>query len=322
MDSRLLRTLSFEQFAIDHLVDHTQRYRLDFDAAFPFAIKLFSYENTTGPYPMNWHERLELFIPLSGSGEFVNGDHRIPFEAGDTLVIDNLKLHGLSEFSGTSPRAMVITFMPEFVYTLGSPLCDSLFLAPFYRPLGSPPSVLRRSDAAAPALEHAMSQLVQCFFSPAGDAQRHAGCKAFLLQVLYVLLSRAGEAGASRSEHLRRQEQSKRLGQLHEFLLANFDQKVPIAKAAAIAGMSESKFMRYFRTVTGETFVAYLTRLRLERAAQLLEEGSLSIAEIATAVGFSDQSYFDRLFRRHFGKTPTEIRRNDSRVIPLRLRGA
>jgi AraC-like DNA-binding protein len=309
VDSRLLRTLPFEEFAIDHLVDHRKRYHLEFDPAFPFAIKVYSLDSASGPFPLNWHERLELFIPLSGSGEFVNGDHRTAFDAGDVLVIDTMKLHGLADFRGRKRRAMVVTFMPEFVYTLGAPMCDSVFLTPFYRAAGQPPAIVSNSDPLAPALEEALSRLAQCYFMTSDLLQRQAGCKAFLLQVLYFLVARTGTGESTRSEYLRRQEQSQQLGRLHEYLLERFDQKVSIAQAASIAGMSESRFMRYFRTVTGETFVAYLNRLRLERAAQLLDEGDLSIADIAMAVGFSDQSYFDRLFRRHFGRTPSEVRR-------------
>jgi AraC-like DNA-binding protein len=308
VDTRLTRSLVFEKFAIDHLVDSRKRYRLDLEPAFPFAMKLFSYETAAGPFPLNWHERLELFMPLSGAGEFHNGDHRIPFEAGDILVVDNLKLHGIANYRGKQRRAIVITFLPEFVYALGSPLCDSLLLTPFYRAVGAPPAVVHGPERPE-GLDEAVSRLVQCYLEPADGLQRQTGCKVFLVQLLYCLIMWAGESRATRSEWMRRQEESESLGRLHAYLLAHFDQKVSIAQAASLMSMSESKFMRYFRTVTGETFVSYLTRLRLERAAQLLEESALSIAEIATAVGFSDQSYFDRVFRRHFGRTPISTRR-------------
>lgn len=309
VNARLTRSLVFEEFAIDHFVDNKKRYHLNLDPAFPFAIKLFSYEAAAGPFPLNWHERLELFMPLSGAGEFHNGEHRIPFEAGDLLVVDNLKLHGIAGYRGKQRRAMVITFLPEFVYTLGSPLCDSLLLTPFYRAPDAPPAILRRSEHLPDGLDEAVSRLVQCYLAPGDGLQQQIGCKVFLVQLLYYLVTLIGESRATRSEYMRRQEESERLGRLHAYLLAHFDQKVSITQAASLVSMSESKFMRYFRTVTGETFVSYLTRLRLERAAQMLEENSLSIAEIASAVGFSDQSYFDRVFRRHFGRTPISHRR-------------
>jgi AraC-like DNA-binding protein len=56
------------------------------------------------------------------------------------------------------------------------------------------------------------------------------------------------------------------------------------------------------------TLVAYLTHVRLAQATRLLRETSLTIAEIATAAGFADQSYFDKRFKRAFGQTPKEFR--------------
>lgn len=65
--------------------------------------------------------------------------------------------------------------------------------------------------------------------------------------------------------------------------------------------------MKYFNAATGETFVSYLTRLRVERAMQMLEESAKAIAEIAAAGGF-DQSYFDKMFRRYFERVPRDVR--------------
>jgi AraC-like DNA-binding protein len=305
---RLARSLPFENFAIDHLVDRNGRYHMELDPSFPFAIKLFSYDGCTGPYPLNWHERLELFIPISGEGEFVNGDHCLGFSAGDILIIDTMRPHGLADFRGRKRRSIVITFSPEFIYSVGSPMCDSLFLVPFQTPTQITPCVIRRSDRLAPPIWNALARLVDCYFSRDDGIRYQAGCKALLLQVLYYLGIHAGSS-VTRSEYLRRQEQSQLMGKLHDYLSTHFDQKVSITKAATLLGMSESKFMRYFRTMTGETFVSYLTRLRLERAAVLLEESQLSIGDIAASVGFSDQSYFDRVFRRSFGKSPRELRR-------------
>ena len=82
------------------------------------------------------------------------------------------------------------------------------------------------------------------------------------------------------------------MGALHEYLLANVSEKISVRTAASLVNMSDSTFMKYFKRVTGETYVSYLTRLRLERAAELLENTNKPIAEISYAVGFPDQSCF------------------------------
>jgi AraC-like DNA-binding protein len=62
--------------------------------------------------------------------------------------------------------------------------------------------------------------------------------------------------------------------------------------------MSVPQFVRLFKKVAGMSFVSYLIHVRLSRAVRLLKETSLTIAQIACEVGFSDQSYFDRHSRK------------------------
>lgn len=309
MFNQLVRRLPFEPFVIDHEIDPKRRYRLDLDPKFPFAIKLFAYDQTLPPFPLNWHERLELFMPIAGCGTFAMGDVRVEFKADDVLIVNNMKLHGLVDFRGQVRRAVVITFLPSFVYSLGSPLCDAVFLTPFYWEDASPPPIIRFNDRLAPALYDALRRLVACYFNPSPGIQFQAGCKAYLLEVLYILTAQFGRAQMIHSEYLKKQEQSQLLGALHEYLLSHYSEKVWVATAAGIVNMSESKFMKYFKRATGETFLSYLTRLRLERAAQLLEETDWLIAQIANEVGFADQSYFDKIFRRHFHRSPRDMRR-------------
>ena len=72
--------------------------------------------------------------------------------------------------------------------------------------------------------------------------------------------------------------------------------------------MSQPQFMKTFKKVAGMTLVAYLNHVRLANGSRLLRETGLTIAEIANAVGFSDQSYFDKRFKRAFGRTPSSFR--------------
>jgi AraC-like DNA-binding protein len=314
MFSRQMRRFPFEPFATDQHADPKRRYHLELDRRFPFAIRLISYDDITPPFPLSWHERLELFVPCNGHGEFLMGETRVAFSPGDVVVVDNMKLHGIVKHHGTARRAMVITFMPEFVYNLASPACDSLFLTPFYwQPAGVVPAI-RATDPAAAPLHKALMQLTDCYYARGGGLHFQAGCKAFLLEALYLLADHFGWPDHTQQEYVQQQERSRLLGNLHEFLLANVSEKITVGIAASLVNMSESTFMKYFKRVTGETFVSYLTRLRLERAADLLAGTNMAIAEISYTVGFPDQSYFDRVFRRHFSKTPREVRKGPMRA--------
>jgi AraC-like DNA-binding protein len=306
--TRILNDLPFEPFEISHLVDSKGRYRLELDPSFPFSIKLFSYDGITPPFPLNWHERLEIFVPLSGRGSFQIGSRQVPFRRNDVLVVDTLKMHGLADFQGKQSRAAVISFLPELIYTLGSPLCDFVFLTPFYCQTETGDPVLRATDRLAMAIRCSLLKLFSCYFTSSEGPFLQAGCKVYLQDVLYILAKHFGWSEAVRAEYLRRQENSELLCRLHRYLDLRYTEKIRVADAAAVAGMSESQFMKFFRRSTGMTFVRYLTQKRLNHAHRLMAETNLTVAEIATQAGFCDQSYFDKKFRQFFRETPRSFR--------------
>ena len=88
-----------------------------------------------------------------------------------------------------------------------------------------------------------------------------------------------------------------------DYLHAHCTEPVTLTRLAQVAGLSCFYFIRVFRAAFGVTPHAYLAMLRLERARQLLRTSS-PIAQVAAAVGFSDQSHLTRFFRRVYGMTP------------------
>lgn len=67
-------------------------------------------------------------------------------------------------------------------------------------------------------------------------------------------------------------------------------------------------FSKLFKEETGENFIEYITRIRMERAKELLADTNLSMKEICARIGYSDPNYFSRTFKKHVGVTPTEYK--------------
>jgi AraC family transcriptional regulator len=90
---------------------------------------------------------------------------------------------------------------------------------------------------------------------------------------------------------------------------------VELAARPSLSGLAESvgvhpvTLARAFRRAFGCTVGEYVRSLRVERAARQLADTELSLAEIALAAGFSDQSHFSNLFRHHTGLSPSKFRR-------------
>ena len=81
------------------------------------------------------------------------------------------------------------------------------------------------------------------------------------------------------------------------------------AALAEAVGMSRSRFAARFSALVGEPPLTYLSRWRLETAAGLLQDGPLSLGEIASRVGYESEAAFSKAFRRRFGVPPGAYRR-------------
>ena len=93
-----------------------------------------------------------------------------------------------------------------------------------------------------------------------------------------------------------------------EYMEAHLAHNLSRVQTARVAGLSSSRFSHLMRAKTGWSFTELLTRLRLDRACQLLVRTDLPLAQIAQECGFGDQSYFTRVFHKRAGQTPGEYR--------------
>jgi AraC family transcriptional regulator len=89
--------------------------------------------------------------------------------------------------------------------------------------------------------------------------------------------------------------------------------RISLDDLAAVAGLSRYHFVRVFTREVGLSPMQYLQRTRIERSKVLITTGNLSLAEVAYATGFADQSHFTRRFKLHVGCTPAAYARRTSR---------
>lgn len=303
------RKWKFEPHDIAAQLDAKGRYEVELAPDFPLLIKRFHYTSRQHTRGATWHDRLELFLPLDGTVRFRMGDHTVSLDPGDLLVVENLKLHHVVDFTGFDTRVLVVSFRPEFVYTLGSPTADYTFLLPFYTSLDRKPHVLRIGDPASAEAYVAMTRLTECYFGRESRQFVQAGSKAYLMELLFHLARRFRASDLLKWEFERQQQRSLRFKPVFEHIQNHSADKLPVTAAARMVALSPGAFTKAFKQVAGMTLVGYLNHVRLAQAARLLRETGRTVAEIAAEVGFSDQSYFDRRFKAAFGQTPQMFRR-------------
>ncbi|MBP1963857.1 response regulator transcription factor [Paenibacillus aceris] len=92
------------------------------------------------------------------------------------------------------------------------------------------------------------------------------------------------------------------------FIKSKFHEDLSLEEAAEHVHLNPYYFSKVFKQQTGETFIDYVTGLRIEKAKAYIREGQLSLKEVCYVVGYKDPNYFSRVFKKVTGATPTEYR--------------
>ena len=99
-----------------------------------------------------------------------------------------------------------------------------------------------------------------------------------------------------------------------EYIRANFSQSdLSLNRIAVHIGVSPSYFSSIFKQETGQSFVEYLTQVRMERACELLKCTSYRTSEIGEQVGYNDSHYFSAAFKKAMGQSPKEYKASQTR---------
>jgi AraC family transcriptional regulator len=99
------------------------------------------------------------------------------------------------------------------------------------------------------------------------------------------------------------------LRKVTDFIRAHLAETLELSELAAISGLSSSHFGRAFKGSTGLPPHRWQLNLRVEQACAMLADATASLADVACAMGFADQSHFTRVFSRIVGITPGAWRR-------------
>ena len=153
-----------------------------------------------------------------------------------------------------------------------------------------------------PGIEHTVRQLVGLFVEDAPDKDLliDLGVQELVVRMLRV------EARRLLLEESERQAARHGLAAAAEVAKRRMHEPLRVADLAEAACMSEPTFYRAWRNEFGITPVAYLTRLRIDRAKQLLADRERSVTDVAASVGFGSVSHFIRVYREHVGTTPKQ----------------
>ncbi|WP_020410880.1 AraC family transcriptional regulator [Hahella ganghwensis] len=264
--------------------------------------KFFLRELDTLPFEWHFHPEYELTFTLNSYGERYVGDCVEPYADGDLALLGPNLPHSwcsAGRVEETLPhRALVVWFnqawldhlltgYPEFSDLRGI-MCDAR-------------RGLEFSSEISGLVGPLFLQLVTT------DPRKRL---LILLEILGIIAESQPRILASanfQSEPVVAREQ-KVLNEVLEYVHERFQEALSLGMMASISNMSTSTFVRFFRKHMNQSFISYVTQLRLGHVCSELVGTDLPIALIADRTGFTNLSNFNRLFRKYKGMTPKAFR--------------
>jgi AraC-like DNA-binding protein len=250
----------------------------------------------------HYHDEYELHLITCTSGKVFVGDWIGPFQAGQLVLTGPRLPHNWVSMDlpegGVAQRDLVIQFPHE-------PLAHAAETIPELR------EVLPMLDRAKFGIE---------FFGVSDIAEKHwhrvkasHGMRRLTAFCDYLCdLVACTDYRLLSSVQLQSDDDDASIDQIHAVvsrITSNLSETHSAATLATELGMSESKFSRFFRKATGNTFTDFVNRVRISRACQLLMDSEQQVTHICYEVGFNNVANFNRRFFDIKGMTPTEFRK-------------
>lgn len=247
----------------------------------------------------NFHPEYELHLITKSEGLYFVGDYFGRFNPGNLVLIGPYIPHywfsDLAEGKVIQERDVVLQFSSDWINALIS-LCLEL------------DCVNDMLMASCRGIEFVGNNASACIEKLVALGTLEAAQR--LPNVLNLLreLSRC-EYHPLSSPGYRTGEEIEQATELLNYVNSHFSQGLKLSDLAAHYGMSNSTFSRFFRRITGETFVSFIRRLRIDHACKLLLNHQLNISDICFQCGYHNLSNFNRHFLMLKHMTPREYRR-------------
>ena len=267
---------------------------------FPFNIYPCTIPGDFRQVAVHWQDSMELIYIKRGSGFVQTGAQVCPAQRGDIFVLTPGTLHAIRQAENRTMEYENIIFDLELLGG-SEDLCAEKYLLPLQSGRLALPEHITPDEAWYP-------QVAACLW----EAEEASRCKQFgyelcikgaLLRFLALLIAQSKALPPAEKVN------TQRLRTVLQWLSAHYSEPVCVADAAALCRCSPNHFMRWFRQMTGQTFIVFLREDRLNAAAEALHTTEDTVLSIAEQCGFENLSYFNREFKAHFGMTPREYRR-------------
>lgn len=261
-------------------------------------VSMATLENTH--IPAHWHEAMEILFCLNGSVHIHIENTSITLLRNQLIVFDSKEVHSIHSDSKLYMFLCIHVDKKQL-----SVYCPDLELYHIHcRPVSlNDPRSTQYIHLCQLAHNLTRTNIEQTSTS----AMRSDGTALLMLADLIRYFSVYSLPGTT---HVSSQA-GDTLREIISYVSEHYTEKLSLEHVASKIGFSREYFCRFFKQHMGITFSRYLNETRISNAGRLISNTSLSISDIMTKSGFTNQTMFNKLFKEIYGMTPRQAR-NDA----------
>lgn len=254
----------------------------------------------------HYHPEIELVLVGGGSGKRQIGSNISYFSNGDLILIgSNLPHCGMTNENTNNDYEVVIQFSQDF---LGNELWNAPEMNRIFQMLETAKSGIVFGETVKKTLQPQIAGL-------AGSSSLNK-----LLKLIDILdnLAQTDDfkiLNAGKYYLQTHKEDNDRINLIFNHVKDNFQNQISLEEVADLATMTVPSFCRYFKKITNKTFTQFVNEYRITHSLKLLAEQPMSISEICFESGFNNFSYFNKTFKEHTQKSPSEYRKAFSNIM-------
>jgi AraC-like DNA-binding protein len=266
---------------------------------------------------MNQHDYFELVFLASGKLTWQVQDRFFTQRQGDLFLVSSWLYHRITGFSSPPVKLIQLSFLPEVVRSDCAHGEDATYLLPFLQQDSRFRHVVPAKTGIPAHVVDLMLRIERRL--PATSDLNQLSVKTCLRMILVLLIENYSNLPDSVKAAEDRHRAVRRLRPVFELFEQHYAEPIHLGDAASAIGMSRSRFTHFFKHVCGESFVRYLNHFRVAHAEKLLRLTGEPLSQVCQKVGFCDQSYFGRVFRRFTNLTPGQYHRKYGRSAKKRV---
>lgn len=252
-----------------------------------------------GPH---WHEHLEWVVIINGAARFqVDGDF-VEMQQGEMMFVNSKQVHSATPLTDDTEMIAVV-FNDVLLRNAGLDCTDNRYFESLLRNRVPFPNFIKNDEPLCPYIRNSLLTIIHEF------EHRQRGFELVIKSEFYRLFGLIFRNYLRENEGERQRKETSHFTTLLTYLRDHFAETIRSQELAQIANMSPNYFCHKFKKLTGKTLVEYLHILRVMKAEELLLETDLPIATIACEVGFSNVTYFGRIFKKYKNRMPSDLRR-------------